>query len=69
MKTLVGRHFALFVCIGLGATAIHVLIAAHLIAGIAAVVLVLPIVTFGLHSLWTFCNRGAGEPCHCESIS
>ena len=86
MKTLVGRHFALFVCIGLGATAIHVLIAAHLIAthlmppglevlrvhylaGIAAVVLVLRIVSFGLHSLWTFRNRGAGEPCHCESIS
>jgi putative flippase GtrA len=127
VKTLVGRRFALFVCIGLGATAAHVVIAAHLIgthlmppslgnaiafvfanvfsyfsqsayvfqrpptpgqywrflcvslvgltlvaaiatglemlgvhylAGIAAVVLVLPIVTFGLHSLWTFRRRG-----------
>ena len=123
MKTLVGRQFALFVCIGLGATAMHVVIAAHLIgihlmppalgnaiafvfanlfsyfsqsayvfeqpptrsqywrflcvslvglalvaaistglevlgvhylAGIAAVVLVLPVVTFGLHAIWTF---------------
>ena len=41
----------------------------HYLAGIAAVVLVLPIVTFGLHSLWTFRNRGEGKPCHCESIS
>ena len=123
MKGRVRRQFALFVCIGLGATAVHVAIAAHLIgthltppalgnaiafvfanlfsyffhsayvfqrpptpgqywrflcislfglalvaaistglevlgvhylAGIAAVVLVIPIVTFGLHSLWTF---------------
>ena len=138
MKTLVRRQFALFVCIGLGATAMHVAIAAHLIgthmmppalgnaiafvfahlfsyfsqsayvfqrpptsvqywrflsvslvglafvaaistgfevlgvhylASIAAVVLVLPIVTFGLHSLWTFHDRGEGEPCHCESTS
>jgi putative flippase GtrA len=135
VKTLVGRRFALFVCIGLGATAVHVAIAAHLIgthlmppslgnaiafvfanvfsyfsqsayvfqrlptpvhywrflcvsllglavvaaistglevlgvhylAGIAAVVLVLPIVTFGLHSLWTFRNRGE-ETLPCES--
>jgi putative flippase GtrA len=127
VMTLVRRQFALFVCIGLAATAVHVVIAAHLIgthmmppalgnaiaflfanlfsyfsqsayvflrpptpvqywrflcvsvvglalvaaissglevlgvhylAGIAAVVLVLPIVTFGLHSLWTFRNRG-----------
>ena len=127
MKGLVRRQFALFLCIGLAATAVHVVIAAHLIgthvmppalgnaiaflfanlfsyfsqsayafrrpptpaqywrflcvslvglalvaaissglevlgvhylAGIAAVVLVLPIVTFGLHSLWTFRNRG-----------
>ena len=123
MKGRVRRQFALFVCIGLGVTAVHVAIAAHLIgthltppalgnaiafvfanlfsyfsqsayvfqrpatpaqygrflcvslfglvlvaaistalealgvhylAGIAAVVLVLPIATFGLHSLWTF---------------
>jgi putative flippase GtrA len=127
VKTQVRRQFALFVCIGLGATAVHVVIAAHLIgthmvpptlgntiafvfahlfsyfsqsayvfrrpptpvqywrflsvslvglafvtaisaglevlgvhylASIAAVVLVLPIVTFCLHSLWTFRNRG-----------
>jgi putative flippase GtrA len=127
VKSLVRRQFALFLCIGLAATAVHVVIAAHLIgshmmppalgnaiaflfanlfsyfpqsacvfrrpptpvqywrflcvsliglalvaaissglevlgvhylAGIAAVVLVLPIVTFGLHSLWTFRNRG-----------
>jgi putative flippase GtrA len=127
VKGLVRRQFALFLCIGLAATAVHVVIAAHLIgthmmppalgnaiaflfanllsyfsqsayvfrrpstpvrywrflcvslvglalvaaissgfevlgvhylAGIAAVVLVLPIVTFGLHSLWTFRNRG-----------
>jgi putative flippase GtrA len=138
VKTLVGRRFALFVCIGLGATAVHVAIAAHLIgthlmppslgnaiafvfanvfsyfsqsayvfqrlptpvhywrflcvsllglavvaaistglevlgvhylAGIAAVVLVLPIVTFGLHSLWTFRNRGDAETFSCESTS
>jgi putative flippase GtrA len=123
VKRLVRRQLALFVCIGLGATAVHVVIAAHLIgthmmppalgnaiafifanlfsyfsqstyvfqrpptpaqywrflsvslvglavvaaissglevlgvhylAGIAAVVLVVPIATFGLHSLWTF---------------
>lgn len=127
MKGPVRRQFALFLCIGLAATAVHVVIAAHLIGshmmppavgnaiaflvanllsyfsqsahvfrrpptpvqywrflcvslfglalvvgissglevlgvhyleGIAAVVLVLPIVTFGLHSLWTFRNRG-----------
>jgi putative flippase GtrA len=127
VKTLMRRPFALFVCIGLGATAVHVVIAAHLIgthmippaqgnaiafvfanlfsyfsqsvyvfqrpptpvqywrflsvslaglalvaaissglevlgvhylAGIAIVVLVLPIVTFSLHSLWTFRQRG-----------
>jgi putative flippase GtrA len=138
VKNLVGRQFALFVCIGLGATAVHVGIAAHLIgtllmppvlgnaiafvfanlisyfsqsayvfrqqprsvqywrflcvslvglalvaaistglevlgvhyfAGIAAVVLVLPIVTFGLHSLWTFRNRGEGGTLPCESTS
>jgi putative flippase GtrA len=138
VKTLVGRRFALFVCIGLGATAVHVAIAAHLIgthlmppslgnaiafvfanvfsyfsqsayvfqrlptpvhywrflcvsllglavvaaistglevlgvhylAGIAAVVLVLPIVTFGLHSLWTFRNRGDAETFSCDSTS
>jgi putative flippase GtrA len=138
VKTLGGRQFALFVCIGLGATAVHVVIAAHLIgihmmppalgnaiafvfanlfsyfsqtayvfqrpptpvqywrflcvsliglalvaaistglevlgvhylAGIAAVVLVLPSVTFGLHRLWTFRHRGDGEPCPGESIS
>jgi putative flippase GtrA len=131
VNTLVRRQFALFLCIGLGATAVHVVIAAHLIgtrmiapalgnaaafvfanlfsyfahsayvfqrpptpvrywrflcaslvglalvaaisiglevlgvhylAGIAAVVLVLPIVTFGLHNLWTFRNRGQGKP-------
>lgn len=130
MKGLVRRQFALFVCIGLGATAVHVLIATHLIgtqmmppalgnaiafvfanlfsyffqsayvfrqrpasvqywrflgvslvglalvaaislgfealgahylAGIAAVVLVLPIATFGIHSLWTFRNRDEGR--------
>ena len=135
MKTLVRRQFALFLCIGLGATAVHVVIAAtligthmmppalgnaiafvvanlfsyfsqsayvfrqqprtvqywrflcvslvglalvaaistglevlggHYLAGIAAVVLVLPIVTFGLHSLWTFRNRGE-ETLSCES--
>jgi putative flippase GtrA len=138
VKTLVGRQFALFVCIGLAATAVHVVIAAHLIgtrltppalgnaiafvfanlvsyfpqgayvfrrpltsvqygrflcvslvglalvaaistglevlgvhylAGSAAVVLVLPIVTFGLHSLWTFRNRGEGGTLPCESTS
>jgi putative flippase GtrA len=31
VKTQVRRQFALFVCIGLGATAVHVVIAAHLI--------------------------------------
>ena len=138
MKAVVRRQFALFLCIGLGATVVHVVIAAHLIgahmmppalgnaiafvvanlfsyfsqsayvfrqqtrsaqywlflcvslvglalvaaistglevlgvhyvAGIAAVVLVLPIVTFGLHSLWTFRNRGEGGTLPCESIS
>jgi putative flippase GtrA len=138
VKTLVRRQFALFLCIGLGATAVHVVIAANLIgthmmppalgnaiafvvanlfsyfsqsayvfrqqprtvqywrflcvslvglalvaaistglevlgvhylAGIAAVVLVLPIVTFGLHSLWTFRNRGEGGTLPCESTS
>ena len=127
MKGLVQRQFARFLCIGLGATAVHVAIAAHLIGthmmppalgnaiafvfanlfsylsqsayvfqrpptpvrywrflsvslgglalvaaissglevlgvhylvGIAAVVLVVPIATFGLHRLWTFRNRG-----------
>jgi putative flippase GtrA len=130
---LVRRQFALFLCIGLGATAVHVVIAAYLIgthmmppalgnaiafvfanlfsyfsqstyvfqrpptpaqywrflsvslfglavvaaissglevlgvhylAGIAAVVLVVPIATFGLHSLWTFRDDGEGETCH-----
>jgi putative flippase GtrA len=138
VKTLVRRQFAVFVCIGLAATAVHVVMAAHLIgthmmppalgnaiaflfanlfsyfsqsayvfqrpptpvqywrflcvslvglavvaaissgfevlgvhylAGIAAVVLVLPLVTFGLHSLWTFRNRGDGETFPCESAS
>ena len=133
MTGLVRRQFALFVCIGLGATAVHVVIAAYLIgthmmppalgnaiafvfanlfsyfsqstyvfqrpptpaqywrflgvslvglavvaaissglevlgvhylAGIAAVVLVVPIATFGLHSLWTFRDDGEGETCH-----
>ena len=123
MKVLVRRQFVMFLCIGLGATAVHVVIATHLIgnhmmppapgnaiafvfanlfsyfsqsayvfhrsptrvqywrflsvslaglafvagissglealgvhylAGVGAVVLVLPIVTFGVHSLWTF---------------
>jgi putative flippase GtrA len=127
MNTRVRRQFALFLCIGFGATAVHVVIAAYLIgtqmmpptlgnaiafvcahlfsyfsqsayvfqrppspvqywrflsvslvglafvtaisaglevlgvhylASIAAVVLVLPIVTFCLHSFWTFRNRG-----------
>jgi putative flippase GtrA len=127
MKVLERRQFASFLCIGFGATAVHVVIAAHLIgtqmmpptlgnaiafafanlfsyfsqsayvfqrpatsvqywrflsvslaglafvaaissgletlgvhymAGIAAVVLVLPSLTFALHSLWTFRNRG-----------
>jgi putative flippase GtrA len=130
---LVRRQFALFLCIGFGATAVHVVIAAYLIgthmmppalgnaiafvfanlfsyfsqstyvfqrpptpaqywrflsvslvglavvaaissglevlgvhylAGIAAVVLVVPIATFGLHSLWTFRDDGEGETCH-----
>jgi putative flippase GtrA len=130
---LVRRQFALFLCIGLGATAVHVVIAAYLIgthmmppalgnaiafvfanlfsyfsqstyvfqrpptpaqywrflsvslvglavvaaissglevlgvhylAGIAAVVLIVPIATFGLHSLWTFRDDGEGETCH-----
>lgn len=133
MKVLVRRQFALFLCIGLGATTVHVVIAAHLIenhmvppalgnaiafvfanlfsyfsqsayvfqvppspvqywrflsvslgglalvaalssglealgfhymVGIAAVVLVLPIVTFGVHSLWVFRNRGERQLCH-----
>jgi putative flippase GtrA len=138
VKTRVRRQFALFLCIGLGATAVHVVIAANLIgihmmppalgnaiafvvanlfsyfsqsayvfrqqprtvqywrflcvslvglalvaaistalevvgvhylAGIAAVVLILPIVTFGLHSFWTFRNRGDGGTSPCESTS
>ena len=138
MKGLVQRQFARFLCIGLGATAVHVLIAAHLIGnhmmppalgnaiafsfanlfsyflqsacvfqrpptsiqywrflsvsliglalaaaissgldvlgvhylvGIAAVVLVLPIVSFSLHSVWTFRKRGEGRTLHCESSS
>ena len=138
MNALARRQFTLFLCIGSGATAVHVVIAAHLIgthmvpptlgnaiafhfanvfsyfsqstcvfrrpptpvqywrflcvslvglalvaaistglevlgvhylAAIAAVVLVLPIVTFGLHSLWTFRNRGEGETLPCESTS
>ena len=133
MTRLVRRQFALFLCIGLGATAVHVVIAAYLIgthmmppalgnaiafvfanlfsyfsqstyvfqrpptpaqywrflcvslvglavvaaissglevlgvhylAGIAAVVLIVPIATFGLHSLWTFRDDGEGEACH-----
>ena len=133
MTRLVRRQFALFLCIGLGATAVHVVIAAYLIgthmmppalgnaiafvfanlfsyfsqstyvfqrpptpaqdwrflsvslvglavvaaissglevlgahylAGIAAVVLVVPIATFGLHRLWTFRDDGEGETCH-----
>jgi putative flippase GtrA len=36
----------------------------HYLAGIAAVVLVVPIATFGLHSLWTFRDDGEGETCH-----
>lgn len=133
MTRLVPRQFALFLCIGLGATAVHVVIAAYLIgthmmpaavgnaiafafanlfsyfsqstyvfqrpptpaqywrflsvslvglavvaaissglevlgvhylAGIAAVVLVVPIATFGLNSLWTFRDDGEGETCH-----
>jgi putative flippase GtrA len=123
VKALVGRQFSLFICIGLGATVVHVVIATHLIGtrlmppalgnaiafvfanlfsyfpqsayvfqrpptsvqywrflcvslvglalvaaistglevlgahylvGIAAVVFVLPVVTFGLHAIWTF---------------
>jgi putative flippase GtrA len=123
VKALVGRQFSLFICIGLGATVVHVVIAAYLIgtqlmppargnaiafifanlfsyfsqsayvfqrprtpgqywrflcvslfglalvasisvglealgvhylAGIAAVVFVLPVVTFVLHAIWTF---------------
>ncbi|MCI3953041.1 MAG: rane protein [Burkholderiales bacterium] len=133
MTRLVRRQFALFLCIGLGATAVHVVIAAYLIgthmmppalgntiafvfanlfsyfsqstyvfqrpptpaqywrflsvslvglavvaaissglevlgvhylAGIAAVVLIVPIATFGLHSLWTFRDDGEGEAYH-----
>lgn len=133
MTGLVRRQFALFVCIGLGATAVHVVIAAYLIgthmmppalgngiafafanlisyvsqstyvfqqppthaqyrrflsvslvglavvaaistglevlgvhylAGIAVVVLVVPVATFGLHSVWTFRADGEGETCH-----
>jgi len=136
MKSLVRREFGLFLCIGLGATAVHVAIATYLIGthmlpvalgnaiafivanlfsyfsqssyvfqrpptsvqywrfltvslvglalvvaissglealgihylvGIGVVVLVVPIVTFGVHSVWTFRKNGAGEPCYSET--
>ena len=136
MKSLVRREFGLFLCIGLGATALHVAIATYLIGtlmlpialgnaiafvvanlfsyfsqsayvfqrrptsiqywrfltvslvglgfvvaissalealgvhylvSIGVVVLVVPIVTFGVHSVWTFRKDGAGQPCHSES--
>ena len=133
MKVVVRRQFVMFLCIGLGATAVHVVIATclignhmtppalgnaiafvfanlfsyfsqsayvfqrsptrvqywrflsvslgalalvagtasalealgvHYLAAIGVVVLVLPIVTFGVHSLWTF--RGTrGTACRC----
>ena len=135
MKSLVRREFGLFICIGLGATAVHVAIATYLIGthmlpvalgnaiafvvanlfsyfsqssyvfqrpptsvqywrfltvslvglalvvaissglealgihyfvSIGVVVLVVPIVTFGVHSVWTFRKTGAGEPCYLE---
>ena len=136
MKSLVRREFGLFLCIGLGATALHVAIATYLIGtlmlpialgnaiafvvanlfsyfsqsayvfqrrptsiqywrfltvslvglgfvvaissalealgvhylvSIGVVVLVVPIVTFGVHSVWTFRKNGAGEPFYSES--
>ena len=132
MKSLVRREFGLFLCIGLGATAVHVAIATYLIgthmlpvalgnaiafvvanlfsyfsqssyvfqrpptsvqywrfltvslvglvfvvaisSGLEALgihylvsigvgVLVVPIVTFGVHSVWTFRKNGAGVHC------
>ena len=136
MKSLVRREFGLFLCIGLGATALHVAIATYLIGmlmlpialgnaiafvaanlfsyfsqstyvfqrpptsvqywrfltvslvglvfvvaissglealgvhylvSIGVVVLVVPIVTFGVHSAWTFRKNGAGEPWYSET--
>lgn len=136
MKSLVRREFGLFLCIGLGATALHVAIATYLIGtlmlpialgnaiafvvanlfsyfsqstyvfqrpqtsvqywrflsvslvglafvvaissalealgvhylvSIGVVVLVVPVVTFGVHSVWTFRKDGAGEPRYSES--
>lgn len=132
MKRLVRRQFALFLCTGLGATAVHVAIAVYLIGsqmmpaaagnaiafvfanlfsyffqslyvferrpalarygrfvtvsllglglaafvanglevlavhyltGIAVVVLIVPIATFCLHSLWTFRDGGERQTC------
>ena len=136
MKSLVRREFGLFLCIGLGATALHVAIATYLIGtlmlpialgnaiafvvanlfsyfsqstyvfqrpqtsvqywrflsvslvglafvvaissalealgvhylvSIGVVVLVVPVVTFGVHSVWTFRKDGAREPRYSES--
>jgi putative flippase GtrA len=37
---------------------------AHYLAGIAAVILVIPMATFALHSLWTFRDNREGQACH-----
>jgi putative flippase GtrA len=56
-----------FLCVSLFGWALVVAISsglevlgAHYLAGIAAVVLVLPIATFGIHRLWTFRSRDEG---------
>ena len=36
----------------------------HYLVGIAVVVLVVPIATFGFHTLWTFREGGEGQACH-----
>jgi putative flippase GtrA len=59
--SLVGLAFVVAISSGVEALGVHYL------ASIAVVVLVVPIVTFSVHSLWTFRKNGAGEPCHSES--
>ena len=59
--SLVGLAFVVGISSALEALGVHYL------ASIGVVVLVVPIVTFGVHSVWTFRKNGAGQPCYSES--
>jgi putative flippase GtrA len=55
--SLVGLVLVAAISVGLEALGVHYAV------GIAAVVLVVPVATFGLHSLWTFRDGREGEAC------